>query len=143
MATPYVGIYAMFLNDIKDKKLIQLLTPEELGDTIEDYLLESADIRFKKCKVDLSDRDSDLQQFNEDLTNEEKRILSKGMRLKWLSSNFVANEKLLNARLTTKDYNIFSPANQLKVLMDLEREFKSELKNLITRYQYDNMIRGV
>ena len=143
MATPYVEIYAMFLNDIKDKKLIQLLTPEELGDTIEDYLLESADIRFKKCNVDLSDRDSGLQQFNGDLTNEEKRILSKGMRLKWLSSNFVANEKLLNARLTTKDYNIFSPANQLKVLMDLEREFKSELKNLITRYQYDNMIRGV
>ena len=143
MATPYVEIYKMFLNDIKDKKLIGLLTPEELGDTIEDYLLESADIRFKKCNVDLSDRDSNLQQFNGDLTNEEKRILSKGMRLKWLSSNFVANEKLLNARLTTKDYNIFSPANQLKVLMDLEKEFKKEIKNLITRYQYDNMIRGV
>lgn len=143
MATPYNDIYTMFLSDIRDKKLISILTPEELGDVLEDYLLESADIHFKRCDKDLSDRDSELQQFNLELTNEEKRILAKGMRVKWLSSNFVANEQLLNARLTTKDYNIFSPANQLKVLMGLDVEFRRELKSLITRYQYDNMIRGV
>lgn len=143
MATPYSDIYEMFLNDIKDKKLISLLTPEDLGDVLVDYLHESADIYFNKCEKDLSDRDNELNQFNADLTNEEKRILAKGMKIKWLSSNFVANEQLLNARLTTKDYNIFSPANQLKVLMELEKESKRELKALIIKYQYNNMIRGV
>lgn len=143
MATPYEKIYSMFANDIKDRKLINLLTPEELGDVLIDYLHESADIYFKRCAKDLSNRDDSLGEFSADLTNEEQRILAKGMRIKWLSSNFVANEQLLNARLTTKDYNIFSPANQLKVLTDIEKEFKRELKALITRYQYDNMIRGV
>ena len=143
MATPYVEIYAMFLSDIKDRKLVDLLSPDELGDILEDYLYESADIHFKKCYQDLSDRDDELKQFNVDLTNEEQRILAKGMKLKWISSNFVANEQLLNARLTTKDYNIFSPANQLKVLTEIEKEFKRELKAFIIRYQYDNMIRGV
>ena len=143
MGTPYNEIYNMFLSDIKDRKLISMLAPAELVDILEYYLLESADIHFKRCEKDLSDRDVELQQFNLDLTNEEKRILAKGMRIKWLSSNFVANEQLLNARLTTKDYNIFSPANQLKVLMSLEVEFKRELRALITRYQYDSMIRGV
>lgn len=143
MATPYDDIFGMFLNDIKDKKLVTLLSPYDLGDTLEDYLGESADIRFKRCVKDLSDRDDILKQFNVDLTNEEKRILAKGMRLKWLTSNFVANEQLLNARLTTKDYNVFSPANQLKTLLELEKRFESELKNLITKYLYDNMIRGV
>lgn len=142
MATPYNKIYAIFLNDIKDKKLVSLLSPEELGDVLEDYLIESADVYFKKCNKDLSDRDSELQQFNQDLTNEEKIILAKGMKLKWLSSNFVANEQLLNARMTTTDYKIFSPANQLKTLIQLEQEFKKDLKTLIIRYQYDNMIGG-
>ena len=143
MATPYKEIFGMFLNDIKDKKLVDLLSPDELGDILEDYLYESADIHFKKCAQDLSDRDDELKQFNMDLTNEEQRILAKGMKLKWLSSNFVANEQLLNARLTTKDYNIFSPANQLKALTNIEKELRREIKSLITRYQYDNMIRGV
>lgn len=143
MATPYVDIYRIFMNDIKGKEFISMLTPEQLGDVLEDYLLESADIHFKKCNKDLSDRDSDLQQFNVDLTSEEKRILAKGMKIKWLSSNFIANEKLFNTKLTTKDYKIFSPANQLKSLMSLDAENKRELKSLIIRYLYDNMIRGV
>lgn len=142
MGTPYVEIYDMFLGDIRDERLVDLLTPEELGDTLEDYLMEAADVHFQRCQKDLSNRDSSLMQFNESLTNLEKRILAKAMRLKWLSSNFVANESLLKSRLTTKDYNVFSPSNQLKVLIDIEKEFKSELKSLMMRYQYDNWIRG-
>lgn len=143
MATPYNEIYSMFLSDIRDKKLVNMLSPEEMGDILEDYLLEAADLHFKKCAKDLSARDSENKSFDADLTNEEKRILAKGMKSKWLSSNFVANEQLLNARLTTKDYKIFSPANQLKTLLNLDAENKRELKALITRYLYDNMIRGV
>lgn len=140
MATPYIEIYEMFLRDIRNKKFIDLLTPEELGDTLSDYLAEACDIHFKKCIVDLSDRDDGLEQFNAELSNEEKRILAKAMRIKWLSSNFIANEELLNSKLTTKDYNVFSPANQLTTLLNLEKEFKRELKSLITRYQYDQWI---
>lgn len=140
MATPYENIYKIFLNDIKDKKFVTLLTPEELGDILEDYLSESAYLHFKKCKKNLENRDDLLKQFNEDLSREEQIILAKGMKIKWLSSNFIANEQQLNARLTTKDYNVFSPANQLKVLLDIERELKRDLKSHISRYLYDAYI---
>lgn len=132
----------MFMNDIRDMRLLKLLTPEELGDTLLDYLFESADVYFDRCAQDLSDRDDDLNKFNVELTNMEKRILAKGMRLKWLSSNFVANEQLLSTKLTTKDYNLFSPANQLDTLLDLQDTFKKELDSMIMKYLYRNMIRG-
>lgn len=140
--TPFIDIYAMFLNDIKDLKLTDpsLLTPEELGDILSDYLFESADLHFRKCKKDLSKRTD--ESFNEKLTDLEKRILAKGMKLKWISSNFIASEKLLAARLTTIDYKVYSPANQIKTLLDMEASFKQELKSYIIRYQYDNWIAG-
>lgn len=140
--TPFTDIYAMFLNDIKDLKLTNssLLTPEELGDILKDYLFESADLHFTRCKKDLSDRTDEY--FNAELSELEKRILAKGMKLKWISSNFLANEKMLAARLTTTDYKVYSPANQLKMLMSMEESFKSDLKKMIIRYQYDNWIAG-
>ena len=140
--TPFVEIYAMFLNDIKDLKLTNpdLLTPEELGDILQDYLFEAADLHFRKCKFDLSDRTDEY--FNSKLNLLEKRILAKAMRLKWLTSNFLANEKMLASRLTTTDYKVYSPANQLNILMNMEKNLEKELKTTITRYLYDNWIAG-
>ena len=35
LSTPFSEIYAIFLNDITDQRLVDLLTPEELGDVLE------------------------------------------------------------------------------------------------------------
>ena len=69
--------------------------------------MESVAVHFKECKKDLNDMDLEAKAFNSNLTHEEKVILSKGMKLKWLQSNFIANESRLVSRLTTKDYRIF------------------------------------
>ncbi len=140
MSTPFSDIYAIFLNDITDNRLIELLTPEELGDVLEDYLMESVAIHFKECKKDLNDMDADNQIFNVGLTHEEKVILAKGMKLKWLASNFIANESRLVSRLTTKDYTIFSPANHLKVLLEINSETKKEIRELVMSYLYSHLI---
>lgn len=142
MSTPFGEIYSVFLNDITDKKLVDLLTPDELGDVLEDYLRESVSIHFKQCKKDLRDIDDTLKQFNVDLTHEEKVILAKGMKLKWLASNFIANESRLVSNLTTKDYKIFSPANHLKILLEINRDTQAEIKRLVISYLYDHMIYG-
>lgn len=142
LSTPFSEIYAIFLNDITDQRLVDLLTPEELGDILEDYLMESVAVHFKECKKDLNDMDLEAKVFNSNLTHEEKVILSKGMKLKWLQSNFIANESRLVSRLTTKDYRIFSPANHLKILLEINNETKTEIRELIMSYLYDHLIYG-
>lgn len=142
LSTPFEDIYAIFLNDITDQRLVDLLTPDELGDILEDYLMESVAIHFKECKKDLNDMDLGAKVFNTDLTHEEKVILAKGMKLKWLASNFIANESRLVSRLTTKDYRIFSPANHLKVLLEINNETKKEVRELKMNYLYHHLIHG-
>lgn len=148
MSTPFSQIYSIFLRDITDKKLVNLLTPEELGDILEDYLMESISIHFKQCKKDLSNiiveevEGETVKCFADDLTHEEKVIIAKGMKLKWLSSNFIANESKLVMRLTTKDYKVFSPANHLKILLEIDRDTRKEIKSLIMSYLYSNLIQG-
>lgn len=142
LSTPFSEIYTIFLNDITDQRLVDLLTPEELGDVLEDYLMESVAVHFKECKKDLNDMDLEAKVFNSNLTHEEKVILSKGMKLKWLQSNFIANESRLVSRLTTKDYSIFSPANHLKILLEINNETKTEIRELIMSYLYDHLIYG-
>lgn len=159
MSTPFTDIYSIFLKDITDKKLVNMLTPEELGDILEDYLMESISIHFKQCKKDLSniiteetntgDVDENgmpiieiAKSFADDLTHEEKVIIAKGMKLKWLSSNFIANESKLVMRLTTKDYKVFSPANHLKILLEIDRDTRKEIRSLVMSYLYNHLIRG-
>lgn len=138
MSTPFTDVYSIFLNDITDRKFVDLLTPEELGDILEDYLMESTSIHFKQCKKDLNDIDDVNKSFNQDLTREEKTILAKGMKLKWLDSNYIANESKLAMRLTTKDYKVFSPSNHLKVLVDIKKDAEKEIKALVISYLYDH-----
>lgn len=137
MATNFIEIYNMFLNDIKDYVLVDNLIQDELYKILYDYLDESASLHFKKCKKDLSIRNSDLKQFNEDLDNEEKRILSKGMVLSWLEP-YVNNEETLSTRLTTKDYRLYSPANQLKTMIELKKSTQKQLNSYINSYLYNN-----
>lgn len=138
MSTPFDDIYAIFLNDITDEDFVNLMTPEELGDVLEDYLMESAAIHFIECKQDLGDFDKDLKQYNVELTRQEKTILAKGMKLKWIDSNHLANERNLTTRLTTKDYNVFSPANHLRTLVNMNKDLKVEIRRLVMQYQYDH-----
>ncbi|HKM45890.1 MAG TPA: hypothetical protein VJY12_10595 [Dysgonamonadaceae bacterium] len=138
MSTPFNDIYSIFLNDITDEDFINLMTPEELGDVLEDYLMESAAIHFRECKQDLGDFDRELKQYNVALTRQEKTILAKGMKLKWIDSNHLANERNLTSKLTTKDYKIFSPANHLRILGNMQKDLKSEIRNLVVQYQYDH-----
>lgn len=139
MSTPFSDIYSIFLNDIRDEEFINMMTPEELGDVLEDYLMESAAIHFRECRKDLGDFDKDSKQYNVVLTREERTILAKGMKLKWIDSNHIANERNLASRLTTKDYNIFSPASHLRMLVGMQKDIKDEIRSLVIQYQYDHL----
>lgn len=133
MATPFKEIYDRVYNKISDYSFTKL-TQDEVEDVLESFLL-SALVKFKTCKKDLSNRDLTLKQFNEDLTDEEKEILATLICVEYLTPKLITDE-LLQQRLSTKDYNLYSQANQIKEIRELRDKFKSEANQMMINYSY-------
>lgn len=76
-------------------------------------------------------------QFNVDLTEEEILILAWGMTISW-KSKIVNNHNNMKNRISTKDYNSFSPANLLDKLILLEKEAKAEIKSQTVSYSFND-----
>lgn len=133
MATPFNEVYERVYNKISDYSFTKL-TQDEVEDVLESFLL-SALVKFKTCKKDLSNRDLTLKQFNEDLTDEEKEILATLICVEYLTPKLITDE-LLQQRLSTKDYNLYSQANQIKEIRELRDKFKSEANQMMINYSY-------
>lgn len=133
MATPFKEVYNKVYNKISDYSFTKL-TQDEVEDVLESFLL-SALVKFKTCKKDLSNRDLTLKQFNEDLTDEEKEILATLICVEYLTPKLITDE-LLQQRLSTKDYNLYSQANQIKEIRELRDKFKSEANQMMINYSY-------
>ena len=65
MSTPYSEIYDLYSGMCSDYEFLNLSTQEQ-DEILEGWLLIAVG-EFKKCKIDLSDRDSTLKQFNQTL----------------------------------------------------------------------------
>lgn len=55
MATSKMEVFNRFLSLVKDTDLCSLLTDQDMSELLELFLDESASVRFKNCKKDLSD----------------------------------------------------------------------------------------
>jgi hypothetical protein len=135
MATPFSDVYAFFTSKISDYSFLKL-TQIELEDNLENYL-NSASVKFRRCKKDLSDKDKANNQFNIDLSDEEKEILSTLMIVEYLSPKLVTSD-LLQQQLGTKDYKLYSQANHIKEIRELRDLYKKEANQLMMDYSYLN-----
>lgn len=133
MATPYKEIYDRVYHKISDYSFLKL-TESEVEDILKKYLL-SAIIKFKCSKKDLSDRDETLNQFNQDLTDEEKEILATLLCVEYLTSHLITSD-LLKPRLGTKDWNLYSQANHIKEIREIRNQMKSEANQMMINYSY-------
>lgn len=134
--TTYDEIYELFLSKIEDYEIHQKLVVEI--DFVKEMMfdfLRSAIPKFTYVTKDLSERDDSLNQFNNILTDMEKEILAILMVVEYLSPKIIRDE-YIESRLGSKDYREFSPANQLKVLMDLRQNFINEANSLMIEYYY-------
>jgi len=134
--TPYSEVYAYFLGKIEDYEIHQKLQLDyEFAQELLYDFLKSSIPKFTYSTKDLSDRDDLLQQFNITLTEMEKEILSTLMVVEYLSPKILRDE-LLEERLGSKDFKLFSPANQLKEVRELRQTFKDEANALMIEYYY-------
>ena len=136
--TPFADIYDKFLTQIRSTSFAQLIQAD-FEEEAYNYLSKSAYLDFKRCKQDLNDVDLVKKQFNVTLTQEEQWILAYGMVLTW-TSKIVRDENKLKEKLGTKDYTMYSPANMLKELKDLEKLTTYNFRRLIVSYTYNSFI---
>lgn len=134
MSTPYNKIYSNVLSKFQSYE-IPMMTPKEVDDYLYDFL-NSAISKFYICRTDLNDRDEDLKEFNNDLSNLEIEILSNYLLLEYLDSTYIRTPTLLKVSLSSNDFHAFSNANQLDKLLSMHQTLLSENEGLLSRYAW-------
>ena len=137
MATSFDSVYQRFMSKVSDYEW-DTYTEEELRDELVDYVY-TAISEFVYCRQDLNDISVDMDgglQFSADLTNDELELLTGYMVLRWYDTKFINKQTLLKQTLPSKDFNVYSPANQLAALRTQRDAAMKNTERLRTIYTY-------
>ena len=93
MATPYEKIYNRFSQKITDFNLTEV-DDYSLDEMLQSWL-NSSIVRIRKCQHDLSKRDDEIQEFEEDLSDSEIELLAMGIVISWLDQSLNSTELTL------------------------------------------------
>lgn len=134
MATPYDVVYNRFLNKCSDFNLADLddYTLEEM---MKDWL-HSAIIRTRTSS-DLSTRDDEAEEFENDLTDQDVELLSMGMIISWLDQRIQSTE-LTSMMIGGKEEKFYAQSNHLAELRNLRADILREMQQLHCYSTYTN-----
>ena len=135
MATPYEKVYNRFLQKISDFNLAEV--DDYSFDKMMNSWLNSAVIRVRKCQHDLSKRDDELQEFEEDLSDLEIELLALGMVDAWVTPMLNSTELTLQF-IGGKEEKYYSQSQMLSELRNLKKENSLEMNRLHNYYTYTN-----
>lgn len=134
MATPFSDIYDRAIFKIRDGKLASLNMADQ--EFILKRFLKTAIADFAEhCLVDINDFDDENDCFNVDLDNEVQELLALGIAQNWLDTQMRDKEMLRN-KMSTKDYQYFSPANLVREANTMREQFRKEYEHRLIRYTY-------
>lgn len=134
MATPFQDVYKMFLSQVTDYELA-VMEETSLEENLHLWM-QSALGFFPNCRHNLNDVDPINKQFNDDLTINEKQIISKYMVFVYMDTHLI-KEELMKQSLNSKDYRMYSPANQIKAITELKESIGKEASLLKSLYSYN------
>lgn len=134
MATPYENIYNRFSQKITDFNLVE----------VDDYSLDemllgwlnSSIVNVRKRDRNLSLRDDDAQEFQEDLSDLEVEMLALGMKLAWIDQYLNSTENVLQF-IGGKEEKYYSQANHISELRELRKDTLREMNSL---HNYDTYV---
>lgn len=133
MATPYREIYRWAGKKLEDPSYASL-TDDELAEMFYEWML-SAIAQFRKCEHDLSERDDELGQFNDDLLDIEKEILGTLTAKAWLEPQL--NSALLTRQVfSEKEQKFYSQKEHLTGLENRYDRLTKEAQRLHRDYTY-------
>jgi hypothetical protein len=139
MPTPYSQVFDSFLSKIEDTSYLILTDPEIETDLIK--LLNSSLIHFTYPKVDIFQKDDELQTFTLDIPYAEIEIISRMMVKEWTGRK-IRNIRLIEQALSDRDFKLTSQANHLQALLDLQKYNDSEIEKLLAKYSYSNNLKA-
>ena len=135
MTTPFISIYEIFLNQILDERFLKTLSLENQEMLLETALLQAV-IDFDNSIIDLT-FDLENKCFLNELTYEERFMLANLMHLFWVRRQ-LEDERKLRQQLGNRDYQIYSPANHLKELMNSDASIYKRIKRMKYNYTLKN-----
>lgn len=138
MATPYSKIYEAFIFKVKAYDLLMLLE-EDREDILYIYMTSVCRKVFKTVMpyVDLSDRNEDTKEFNNDIDDDVIDIIAECMITEWLKPQMYSDE-LLESRLNTKDFTEYSPAKLIEQMRYVYEMSKKESNVIINNYTFSH-----
>lgn len=134
MATAYKELYNSVYSKIKDYDFIQI--GEEAADDILHDFIRPAVAAFESCRLDLSDRDEVLMQFNFDLPDIDFEILSNYMVICYLDSTYIRTPLALQAHMSTSDFHKYDNSNVLGKAIEVRDMYKRENDQLMVNYSF-------
>lgn len=129
--TTFEEIFEIYLNRITTYKLLNLTEDERYDDLI--LKLKMALARFDN--IEEVEIDYNTRLFSRKLSPIEIDILSFLMICEWLKP-MVLSEEALSNKLTSKDYNVYSPANLLAQLRSVKTDADNEVGRLMNKYGF-------
>ena len=135
MATPYEKVYNRFFQKITDFNLTEV-DDYTLGEMLKGWLA-SAIINTRQREHNLSLRDDEIQEFNEDLSDLEIELLALGMKLAWIDQYLNSTEYVLQF-IGGKEEKYYSQASHLSELRGLRTDTVLEMQKLHNYNTYIN-----
>ena len=135
MATPYEKIYNRFSQKITDFNLTEV-DDYSLDEMLQSWL-NSSIVRIRKCQHDLSKRDDEIQEFEEDLSDLEIELLAMGMVISWLDQSLNSTELTL-MMIGGKEEKYYSQASHIQELRNLREITLLEMNRLHNYFTYTN-----
>ena len=134
MATPYEKIYNRFSQKITDFNLVE----------VDDYSLDkmllgwlnSSIVNVRKREHNLSLRDDEVQEFQEDLSDLEIELLALGMKLAWVDQYLNSTELVLQF-VGGKEEKYYSQSAHIAELRELRKDTLREMNSL---HNYDTYV---
>lgn len=135
MATPYEKIYDRFSQKITDFNLAE----------VDDYSLDkmllgwlnSSIVNVRKREHNLSLRDDEMQEFQEDLSDLEIELLALGMKLAWIDQYLNSTELVLQF-VGGKEEKYYSQSAHISELRELRKDTLREMNSLHNYDTYAN-----
>jgi hypothetical protein len=143
MATSYTPIYNKFYKKlVNDKKFFNYkgLSESEIIELVADHSLallnEAIDYLYtfdKPTGIDFYNKDDILLQFNETLVSQEISLLAEIMMLFYIKED-INKIRVLGLTFSSKELNLFSPANDRKTFLEMYSLLESKTNNKIINY---------
>ena len=134
--TTYKELADYVFNSRKDYDFLQVT--EDVAYQIVINYLRPAVVMYENCKLDLSQRDDELQEFDMQLDDNTFIILGNYMSICWLTSNHIMTSQALKARLSTADFHATGQKDLLAKALQVRDVLKSENDQLAINKSYKN-----